>query len=34
MSIIYYPIKANVVDDVLRRLSMGSTAHVEKEKRE
>jgi len=34
MSILYHPGKANVVADALSRLSMGSTAHVEKEKRE
>ena len=34
MSILYHPGKANVVDDALSRLSMGSTTHVEEEKRE
>lgn len=34
MSILYHPGKANVVDDALSRLSMGSTAHVEEENRE
>ena len=34
MSIIYHPDKANVVDDVLRRLSMGSNFHVKEGKRE
>ena len=34
MSILYHPDKANVVVDALSRLSMGSTAYVEKEKRE
>ena len=30
----YHPGKANVVDDALRRLSMGSVAHVEEERKE
>ena len=34
MSILYHPSKANVVDDALSMLSMGSTAHVEEEKRQ
>ena len=34
MSIVYHPGKTNVVADALSRLTMGSTAHVEKEKRE
>ena len=34
MSTLYHPGEANVVDDILRRLSIGSTAHVEEEKRE
>ena len=34
ISLHYHPGKANVVDDVLSRLSMGSLAHVEEGKRE
>jgi len=34
MSILYHPGKTNVVVDGLSRLSMGSTAHVDEEKRE
>ncbi|WMV58674.1 hypothetical protein MTR67_052059 [Solanum verrucosum] len=34
MSVHYHPGKANVVPDALSRLSMGSVAHVEEEKRE
>ena len=34
MSILYNPGKANVVADALSRLSMGSTAHIEEEKKE
>ena len=34
LSILYHPGKANVVIDGLRRFSMGSTAHVEEEKKE
>ena len=34
MSILYHLGKANVVVDSLSRLSMGSTTHVEEEKRE
>ena len=34
MSMHYQPIKANVVADALRRLPMGSIAHVEEEKKE
>ena len=34
MSMHYHPGKANVVADSLRRLSMGSVAHVEEEKKE
>ena len=32
MSVHYHPRKANVVADALRRLSMGSVAHVEEKK--
>ena len=34
MSILYHPGKTNVVADALSRFSMGSTAHVNEEKRE
>ena len=34
MSVHYHHIKANVVEDYLRRLSMGSVAHVEEERKE
>ena len=34
MSILYHPGKANVVADALSRFSMGSSAHVEEEKKE
>ncbi|KAH0738137.1 hypothetical protein KY290_036842 [Solanum tuberosum] len=34
MSILYHPGKANVVTDALSRLSMGSTAHFEKDKKD
>ncbi|WMV18525.1 hypothetical protein MTR67_011910 [Solanum verrucosum] len=34
MSVLYHPGKANVVADVLSRLSLGSVAHVEDEKKE
>ncbi|WMV49632.1 hypothetical protein MTR67_043017 [Solanum verrucosum] len=34
MSILYHPGKANIVADALNRLSIGSTTHVEEEKRE
>jgi len=34
MSVHYHPGKANVVVDALRRLSMGSVAHVEEERKE
>ncbi|KAH0651615.1 hypothetical protein KY284_031527 [Solanum tuberosum] len=34
MSVLYHPVKANVVADALSRLSMGSVAHVEEEKKE
>ena len=34
MSVHYHPAKVNVVTDVLCRLSMGSVAHVEDEKKE
>ena len=34
MSVHYYPNKVNVVEDTLRRLSMGSVAHVENERKE
>ena len=34
MSLHYHPGKANIVDDTLRRLSMGSLSHVEEGKKE
>ena len=34
MSVHYHPEKANVVADALSRLSMGSVAHVEEERKE
>jgi len=34
MNLIYHPGKANVVADVLRKLSMDNVTHVEEEKRE
>ena len=34
MCILYHPGKANVVADALSKLSMGSTSHVEEEKKE
>ena len=34
MNVHYHPGKANVVDDTLSRMSMGSTTHVEDEKKE
>ena len=34
MNVHYHPAKANVVADALSRMSMGSTAHVEDEKKE
>ena len=34
MSVNYHPGKANVVTDALRRLSMGSTTHVDYEKKD
>ena len=34
MRILYHPGKTNVVADALSRFSMGSTAHVEEEKKE
>ncbi|KAH0655692.1 hypothetical protein KY285_030574 [Solanum tuberosum] len=34
MNVLYHPGKANVVDDALSRLSMGSITHVEEEKKE
>ena len=34
MSVHYHPGKANVVEDALSRLSMGSVAHVVEEKKE
>ena len=34
MSVHYHPSKANVVVDTFRRLSMGSVAHVEEERKE
>ena len=33
MCILYHPGKANVVSDYLSRLSLGSSAHVEEEKK-
>ena len=34
MNVHYHPGKANAVVDALRRMSMGSTTHVEDEKKE
>jgi len=34
MSVLYHPDKANVVPDALSRLSMGSVAHIDDEKKE
>ena len=34
MNVHYHPGKAIIVDDALRRMSMGSTTHVEDEKKE
>ena len=34
MSVLYHPSKVNIVTDALSRLSMGSVALVEKEKKE
>ena len=34
MNVHYHPCKANIVTDALSRLSMGSIAHVEVEKKE
>ena len=34
MSVYYHSGKANVVDDARSRLSMGSVAHVEEERKE
>src|SRR5688572_6806988 len=34
MSILYHPGKANIVADALSRLSMGSTTHIEEDKKE
>ena len=34
VSILYHPVKANVIVDALRRLSMSTTAHLNKEKKE
>ena len=34
MSVYYHPCKANVVADDLSRLSMGSVAHVEEERKD
>ena len=34
MSVLYHPSKANVVADALSRVSMGSVAHVEEDKKE
>ena len=34
MNILYHPCKANVVTDALSKFSMGSTTHIEEEKRE
>ncbi|WMV59227.1 hypothetical protein MTR67_052612 [Solanum verrucosum] len=33
MNVLYYPCKANVLANALNRLSMGSVAHVEEERR-
>ena len=33
MSVLYHPSKANVLVDALSRLSMGSIAHVEEDKK-
>ena len=33
MSILYHPVKVNVVVDALRRLSMSTTAHIKEEKK-
>ncbi|WMV41776.1 hypothetical protein MTR67_035161, partial [Solanum verrucosum] len=34
MSVIYHPSKANVVADAISRLSMGSVAHIDDDKKE
>ncbi|WMV55304.1 hypothetical protein MTR67_048689 [Solanum verrucosum] len=34
MSVLYLPVKENVVTDALSRLSIGSVAHVEEDKKE
>jgi len=34
MIVLYHPGKANVVADALSRLSMGSVAHIEEERKE
>lgn len=34
MTVLYHPDKANVVEDILNRLSMGSIAHIENGKKE
>ena len=34
LSVLYHPSKANVVSNTLNRISMGSVAHVEDEKKE
>ena len=34
MSIHYHPVKANVVEDSLRRLSMGSVSHGKEKRKE
>ena len=34
MSVLYHPVKANVVADVLSCVTMGSVSHVEKAKRD
>ena len=34
MSVYYYPEKANVVADALRRLSMGIVSHIDDESKE
>ena len=33
ISVLYHPSKANVVEDTLSRLSMGSVSHVENDKK-
>ena len=34
MSVNYHPVKANVVEDSLRRLSMGSVSHGKEKRKE